>query len=115
MKTGLDSPRAIWRAYYELCKPRVVALMLITTIVGMLLATPTTVSLQIFVFGNLGIGLTACAGAVINHVVDRHIDSLMRRTHLRPLPSGKISPIMALVFATILATMGLTVLLLFVN
>lgn len=113
--TELDSPRAIWRAYYELCKPRVVALMLITTIVGMLLATPDVVPLPIFVFGNLGIGLTACAGAVINHVVDRHIDSLMHRTQLRPLPSGKISPLMALLFAAILAGTGLTLLLVFVN
>lgn len=115
MITELDSPRAIWRAYYELCKPRVVALMLITTIVGMLLATPDVVPLPIFVFGNLGIGLTACAGAVINHVVDRHIDSLMHRTQLRPLPSGKISPLMALLFAAILAGTGLTLLLVFVN
>ncbi len=104
-----------WRAYYELCKPRVVALMLITTIVGMLLATPGLVPWQILLFGNLGIGLAACAGAVINHLVDRHIDAMMYRTQNRPLPSGKVSPIIALAFAMILAILGLGCLMIFVN
>src|SRR5262245_58509339 len=103
-----------WRAYYELCKPRVVALMLITTLVGMLLATPYFVPWQVLIFGNVGIGLAASAGAVINHLVDRRIDAIMRRTHQRPLPSGKVSPMVALIFAMILAAAGLSLLLIFV-
>ncbi len=107
--------RAPWRAYYELCKPRVVALMLITTIVGMLLAKPGMPPWPILIFGNLGIGLTAAAGAVINHLVDRRIDAVMYRTQGRPLPSGKISPHIAVIFAVLLATLGLGLLVTFVN
>jgi protoheme IX farnesyltransferase len=110
-----DSQQALWRAYYELCKPRVVMLMLITTVVGMLLASPGLVSWQILLFGNLGIGLTASAGAVINHLVDRHIDAVMRRTQGRPLPAGKVPPAMAIAFAAVLAITGLTLLLVLVN
>jgi protoheme IX farnesyltransferase len=104
-----------WRAYYELCKPRVVALMLITTVVGMLLATPGMVPWSILIFGNIGIGLTAAAGAVTNHLVDRRIDAIMRRTQGRPIPSGKISLPIAISFAILLATVGLTLLIVFVN
>lgn len=107
--------RAPWRAYYELCKPRVVALMLITTLVGMLLATPGMVPWQILVFGNLGIGLTAAAGAAVNHLVDRRIDAVMRRTQYRPLPSGKVSPPIALLFAALLTVTGLGLLVVYVN
>lgn len=104
-----------WRAYYELCKPRVVALMLMTTLVGMFLATPGFVPWRILIFGNLGIGLAASAGAVINHLADRHIDAVMHRTQQRPLPTGKVSPKLALGFACILASCGLTLLIIFVN
>ncbi|MDF3054800.1 MAG: cyoE [Gammaproteobacteria bacterium] len=107
--------RAVWRPYYELCKPRVVALMLITTVVGMLLATPYAVPWQILIFGNIGIGLTACAGAVINHLADRHIDILMHRTEGRPIPQGKVSPHAALIFALSLAIIGLGTLLVVTN
>lgn len=110
-----ESSLAPWRAYYELCKPRVVALMLITTIVGMLLATPGMVPWPIFVFGLVGIGLTAASGAVINHLVDRHIDAIMRRTQGRPLPTGKVSLPIAIIFAFVLATTGLSLLIFFVN
>lgn len=112
---SLSTSGNIWRAYYELCKPRVVALMLITTLVGMLLATPGWVPWQILVFGNLGIGLTAAAGAVTNHLIDRRIDATMRRTHKRPIPMGKVSPLMASLFALVLALVGLGLLVSVVN
>ncbi len=115
MNTAHHTHPPLWRAYYELCKPRVVALMLITAVVGMLLASPTMVDWKILLFGNLGIGLTASAGAAINHLFDRHVDALMRRTHLRPLPTQKISPAMASLFAATLAVVGLTLLFVFVN
>lgn len=111
----VESSLAPWRAYYELCKPRVVALMLITTVVGMLLATPGMVPWPILIFGNIGIGLTAASGAVVNHLVDRHIDAIMRRTQGRPLPTGKVSLPIAIIFAFILAALGLALLVFFVN
>jgi protoheme IX farnesyltransferase len=110
-----DSPLAPWRAYYELCKPRVVALMLITVVVGMLLATPNRVPWPIFIFGIIGIGLTAASGAATNHLVDRRIDAIMRRTQGRPIPTGKVSLPIAIIFATLLAITGLSLLIIFVN
>lgn len=115
MNTTATYLKISWRAYYELCKPRVVALMIITTLVGMLLATPHFVPLSILFFGNAGIALAASAGAVINHLIDRHIDAIMRRTQRRPLPTGKISPVVAIMFAMALAITGLSILAIFVN
>lgn len=102
-------------AYYELCKPRVVALMLLTALVGMFLAAPGKVAWQVLIFGNLGIGLLAASAAVVNHWVDQRIDAVMKRTAKRPLPSGRVSPQQALLFAGILAALGTLVLVMFVN
>ncbi len=104
-----------WRDYLELCKPRVVLLMLVTTVVGMCLASSGFVSPSVLVFGNLGIALSASAAAVINHLVDRHIDVLMRRTQRRPIVQGKVSPLHAMIFATILMSLGLFILVWQVN
>jgi len=112
MQMSLTIP---WRAYYELCKPRVVALMLLTAIVGMQLASPHAIPYQVLLFGTLGIALAASAAAVINHLADQHIDSLMTRTENRPLPSGRLSVWQALMFATILGSLGLLILAVFVN
>src|SRR5512139_2951123 len=79
-----------WRRYYELTKPKVVMLILFTALVGMLLAAPGIVPWDTLVFGLLGIGLASAAGAVVNHVVDQHIDVIMERTRGRPLPSGRM-------------------------
>ena len=94
---------ATWRDYLELTKPRVVVLMLITSLVGMFLATRAGVAWEVLIFGNLGIGLCAGAAAAVNHVVDRRIDSIMARTHKRPVTAGRLSPTAALGFALLLA------------
>jgi heme o synthase len=106
---------ASWRDYLELTKPRVVVLMLITSLVGMFLATRAGVAWQVLVFGNLGIGLCAGAAAAVNHVVDRRIDSIMARTLKRPVTSGRVSPVAALSFALLLAVSGMALLLVFTN
>lgn len=113
--THVTTERAIWRDYLELTKPRVVLLMLITSLVGMFLATRAGVALEVLVFGNLGIALCAGAAAAVNHVVDRRIDSMMARTLKRPVTSGRISPVAALLFALILAVAGMALLLAFTN
>lgn len=105
----------VWRDYIELCKPRVVALMLLTVIVGMCLATPGWVSMPILVMSLLGIGLCAGSAAAINHLVDKRIDALMARTKNRPVAHGRITVFQALCFAIILGVIGLTVLAYFVN
>ncbi|MDX1724547.1 MAG: heme o synthase [Pseudomonas sp.] len=106
---------ARWRDYLELTKPKVVVLMLITSLVGMFLATRAGVPWTVLVFGNLGIGLCAGGAAAVNHVVDRRIDSIMARTHKRPLAEGRVTPLAALSFALLLSVAGLSLLLAFTN
>lgn len=112
---GTQQEHASWRDYLELTKPRVVVLMLITSLVGMFLATRAGVPWPVLVFGNLGIGLCAGAAAAVNHVVDRRIDSIMARTHKRPVTAGRLSPVAALAFALLLAVTGMALLLAFTN
>lgn len=104
-----------WRDYLELCKPRVVAVMLLTAIVGMCLATPEFPPLDIVVSATLGIGLMASGAAAVNHVMDRNIDAKMARTHRRPLPQGKIDETRALIFASMLSLSGVVVLIVWTN
>ena len=99
----------------ELCKPRVVALMVFTAMVGMFLATPDFVPVEALVFGTIGIGLVASAAAAINQLADQRIDGLMQRTMRRPLPTGRIDPSAALIFAFLIGMLGLIILGAFVN
>lgn len=104
-----------WRRYYELTKPKVVMLILFTAFVGMLLASPGLLPWQPLVFGLIGIGLASAAGAVVNHVVDQHIDAVMERTRGRPLPSGRMDAPHAVAFALGLTTLAMIVLMVWVN
>ena len=112
---SIESDPVTWRDYWELCKPNVVALMLLTSLIGMLLAVPGMVPLDILIFGNLGIALCAGSAAVVNHVVDRHVDTKMARTFNRPVAKGRVTPKSAIVFSAILAMIGMMVLFLMVN
>lgn len=107
--------RPLWRDYLELCKPRVVALMLLTSVIGMLLATPGFVPLDIIILGNLGIALCAGSAATVNHLVDRRIDVKMKRTHNRPIAKGRVGPQQALFFALATGVAGMAILLFFIN
>jgi protoheme IX farnesyltransferase len=104
------STSATWRDYFELCKPRVVMLMILTSIVGMYLAPVEHVSLTILLFGNLGIALVAGAAAALNHVADQHIDKLMGRTKNRPIVKGRISTQKSILFAVVLCVTGMLIL-----
>ncbi len=103
-----------WRQYLELCKPKVVLLIMFTAVVGMLLATDGFPPWEIFIFGNLGIGLAAASGAAVNHWVDQRIDAVMERTKDRPLPTGGNANA-AIVFALLLCAISMAMLLVFVN
>ncbi len=107
--------RIAWKRYYDLTKPKVVALILFTALVGMLLSTPGGLSWQILIFGLLGIGLAAAAGAVLNHVADQRIDAVMDRTCGRPIPSGRMDTPHALGFALILTLISMAMLTFLVN
>lgn len=109
------SQKATWRDYYELTKPKVIMLLLLTALVGMCLATPSWVGTTVLIAGLLGIGALSSAAAVINHVVDHQIDSQMARTFHRPVAKGKISVTQALIFSFVLATAGYLILEIWVN
>jgi len=107
--------RSVWRVYLTLTKPKVVALMLLTALVGMCLAVPGSLPVQQTVLGLLGIGLMAGSAAAFNHLIDRRIDAIMARTYKRPLPSGNINAVNVFVFASVIGVLGFVVLYVWVN
>lgn len=109
------SIRQVMHAYYELTKPRVVALIVFTAIVGMFLATEGMVPLPVLVFGGLGIGLSAASGAAFNHLLDRRADRIMARTSGRPLPTGSVRTGPAVMFALALAALSVVLLITQIN
>ena len=101
--------------YFELTKPRVVALIVFTAVIGMFLAVPGIPPWKALVFGNLGIWLAASSAAAINHLLDRRIDEKMARTSHRPLPSGSLTGRQVLIFALTLGALSMLLLCIFVN
>ncbi|MEO1895224.1 MAG: heme o synthase [Methylococcales bacterium] len=104
-----------WKSYLALCKPKVVALIIFTAVVGMLLAVPGLPPLQPLLLGTLGIGLAAASAAAINHFLDQKADSKMARTQNRPLPQGEISARNVIIFALSLAAIAMFILTFGVN
>ena len=105
----------LWRRYLELTKPRVVALVTFTAIVGTLLASPGAPPLEPLVWGNLGIALAAACAATLNQVLERRIDEQMARTRARPLPTGQLTERQALVLAALLGVSAMSILAFLVN
>ncbi|HEY9200491.1 MAG TPA: heme o synthase [Gammaproteobacteria bacterium] len=112
---ALHSVSGNWRKYYNLCKPKVVFLIVFTAIVGMLLSTQGALPLDTFIAATIGIGLASASGAALNHWVDQRIDVVMERTHKRPLPQGEMSSRSALLFALSLAVISMVILLTWTN
>ncbi len=106
---------AVWRQYLELTKPRVVALIVFTAVVGMLLATSGLPPLSALLAGTAGIGLAASSAAAINHLLDQRIDAVMARTKDRPLPTGQLTESRVLAFALTLGALSMVMLVLWVN
>jgi protoheme IX farnesyltransferase len=109
------APTGHLRDYWELTKPKVVALVVFTAIVGMFLAVPGLPPLRVSLFATLGIWLAAASAAAINHVLDRRIDAEMVRTRRRPLPTGHLTETAALLFAFALGLAAMLILALLVN
>jgi protoheme IX farnesyltransferase len=109
---------AHWHDYWDLTKPKVVALIVFTALVGMALAIPTlptATQWRAAVLGLLGIWLAASAAAAINQLLDARIDAQMARTSWRPLVVGKVQPWQVLVFAGVLIALSMTMLVAWVN
>lgn len=105
----------LFRDYLELTKPKVVALLVLTAVVGMVLATPKEPTIGLVFWSMLGIGFLSSAAAAINHIIDYKIDAKMARTHNRPVAKGRVAMKNAGIFAAILAIVGFAALALFVN
>jgi len=115
----VKNPAASWRDYLEMTKPKVVAMLLLTSVIGMFLATNPLINpwvpLDLLIITTVGIGFAAGGAAVINHVVDAKIDAIMARTHSRPIVTGKISPLKAILFAIFLSVSSMLMLGFLVN
>jgi protoheme IX farnesyltransferase len=105
----------VFHEYWTLTKPRVVALIVFTALVGMFLAVPGLPPMREAVFGLLGIWLAAASAAAINHLIDQRIDKVMVRTADRPLATGALQPAQVLAFAVFLGAASMTVLIALVN
>ena len=109
-----NSEAATWRDWLNLLKPRVVTLVVLTGLVGMLVA-PGHLNPVLAFTAVLCIAVAAGAAGAINMVLDRDIDALMRRTSSRPIPAGKIEPGAALAFGVVLAVASVMVMALATN
>ncbi len=105
MESSVQRP-VDWRDYLELCKPRVVALMLLTAVIGMLLAAPGMPDPLLMLIATIGIGLCAGSAAAVNHIFDRAVDARMARTRGRPIARGRIAPLQGLMFALVIGSAG---------
>lgn len=114
-KIATGSNSVSWREYYEITKPRVVALLVLTALVGMSLSVPGAIPWQVLIPAMLGIGLLSSAAAALNHIVDQRIDAVMARTHKRPLPNGNMTNQKAIIFACSLSVIGFAMLYTLVN
>ena len=104
-----------WQDYLELCKPRVVLLMLLCATVGMFLATDSIIAFDLLLFTNLGIALVAGSAASVNHIIDAQIDINMARTAQRPIAQGRVSVTSGILFAAVTGIAGISILALLVN
>ncbi|MFV0277897.1 MAG: heme o synthase [Parahaliea sp.] len=113
--TVIATSKASWRDYRELTKPNVVLLMILTSTIGMFMAVPGVVPLDVLLLGNLGIALCAGSAAAVNHLVDQRVDQRMARTRNRPVAQGRVGTVQAAVFASVLGVVGMTILLVWIN
>jgi protoheme IX farnesyltransferase len=110
-----EAKQTSWKDYLSLCKPKVVLVMLLTALVGMLLAQESLPSIVQMFIGLIGIALASGSAAAVNHVMDRKIDQKMARTKGRPLPQGKLTAKQAISFAGCIGVLGIGMLAVFVN
>ena len=110
-----DTP--LWREYFALTKPGVVALLMVTAVAGMFLATEPAgmVPLHTLLPALAGLSLAMMASAAINQIMDQKIDAIMARTEKRPIVTGRINTHAAIVFAVVLAVLSMLLLYFLVN
>jgi len=100
--TDVAAPKSLWRDFVALTKPRIISLLLVTTIAPMYVAGSPSWTLVLAVF--IGGYLMAGGANAVNMYMDRDIDDRMSRTRLRPIPSGRMQPREVLAFGVLLST-----------
>ena len=103
------------KSYYQLTKPRIIPLLLITTAASMWIASDGRVSPFLLLVTLLGGTLAAASAQVLNCIYDKDIDYTMTRTRKRPIPSGRVQPHHALIFAGVLGILSFALLTIFAN
>lgn len=115
LTSQLDAFSVSVKNFYALCKPRVTALIVFTALIGMFMATPGMVPWDILIATTVGVAFSSGAAAAFNCLIEHKIDAVMARTRGRPLPTGQVSNLETMIFATILGGVGLGILYVFVN
>ena len=115
LRAAIATFRGQFLDYYELTKPRITLLVLVTTFVGMWIAKHASIDINLVFFTLLGTGLASAASATFNNYIDRNIDQLMARTRNRALPAGRLRPNQALWFGTFLTIAAFAILNEFAN
>lgn len=104
-----------FQSFFIMCKPRVTALIVFTALIGMFLATPGMVPLDLLLAATIGIALASGAAAAFNCLIEQKIDAVMARTRARPLPTKQVTSIETAVLATLIGLLGLGILYYHVN
>ena len=107
--------RSVIRDYVALTKPRILSLLLLTALSGMFLASGGVPDASLTLAVLVGGALAAGGAHALNHYLDREIDGLMRRTHDRPVASGRVPPQRALAFGILLNLIAFVMLAALVN
>ena len=103
-----------FRSFYELMKPRVMSLVIFTCVVGLIIA-PQEINIMSATFSLIAVAIGAGSAGALNMWYESDIDVLMKRTCLRPIPTGKISKKQALIFGTSMAIFSILMLYIFSN
>ena len=111
----LQQCTASCKSFFQLCKPRVTALIVFTAVIGTFLASPGMVPWPLLLAVTVGIGMVSGAAAAFNCLIEQEIDARMARTQGRPLPTGRVTSLETSIFASILGLSGLALLYFFVN
>lgn len=105
---GVDAARAVMRDYVALTKPRIISLLLVTTVIPMYVAGRPSLALVFWVL--VGGYLMAGGANAFNMYLDRDLDARMARTRLRPIPGGRLGPARVLTFALLITGLAFAVL-----
>ena len=95
--------------YIMMTKPRLISLVLLTTLAGFFLGSNGSPDLNLLLTTLIGSSLVACGALVLNQYIERDVDALMKRTSNRPLPSKRLNPVNALIFGIVLSLIGLII------